>query len=61
MLKLNEVLPHFDGKKTELAKALGITKQAVSQWKGEDVPTVYELRLRYEILPDVFGSRVDVA
>ena len=58
MLTLSEVLPHFGGKKTELADALGITKQAVSQWKGDEVPVVYELRLRYELLPDVFGSRV---
>jgi len=61
MLTLSEVLPHFDGKKTKLAAALGISKQAVSQWDSEFVPELYELRLRYEILPNVFGARVDVA
>jgi|GEM_PF-3046384 len=56
MMKLSEVLPHFDGQKVKLANALGISKQAISAWKDR-VPVEQELRLRYEIMPEIFGAR----
>lgn len=57
MLKLNNVLPHFDGKKKCLAEALGITPQAVSLWpENEPIPELQEKKLRYEILPGVFDD-----
>lgn len=49
-----EILTLFDGP-TELAQLLGITTQAVSQWKDDEpIPRVQYLRLRYELLPDAF-------
>jgi len=38
-----------------LARALGITRGAVSQWKaGEPIPENCALKLRYEIAPKAF-------
>lgn len=38
-----------------MADALGISKQAVSQWhEDEAIPELHELRVRYELLPGVF-------
>ena len=51
MMTVNEVLPYFDGKKVNLADALGITKQAVSQWGDDEIPKEHRLVLKYEILP----------
>lgn len=42
---------------TALAKALGVTKGAVSQWPEGPLPRVHQLALRYEIAPDVFGAK----
>ena len=54
MLTLNEVLPLFGGKKTELAKALGITKQAINGWvPDKPIPEKQELKLRYEVFPQM--------
>jgi hypothetical protein len=51
MLTLEEVLPHFDGKKSLLAQRLGISRQAVSRWAMNDaIPEKHELKLRHEIL-----------
>ena len=35
------------GTQTALAKALGITKQAISQWDDGQIPELQELKLRY--------------
>ena len=62
MLQLKEILPHFDGKKSKLAEALQITKQAVSSWDEDGfIPEAQELKLRYEILPGVFCNRAVTA
>lgn len=40
-----------------LAKALGISRSAVYQWPEDDpIPELQALRLRYELLPSVFGD-----
>ncbi|MCB1667573.1 MAG: argininosuccinate lyase [Pseudomonadales bacterium] len=58
MLKLSEVLPHFNGKKSELASALDISKQAISRWdEDKPIPELQEKKLRYEILPGVFDDQ----
>ena len=50
---LRDVLPHFDGRKTQLANALGISRQAVSRWElDEPIPEKHELKLRHELLVD---------
>jgi len=45
------------GSQIALAKALGITKGAVSQWRdGEPIPEAQALKLRYEIAPEAFQA-----
>jgi len=53
MLNINQVLPHFCSKKTQLARALGISKQAVTKWPGGVLPELQELKIRYELLPHI--------
>lgn len=49
-----EALTLFDGP-TELAKALDIKPQAVSQWEADrPIPRVHYMRLRYELMPEAF-------
>lgn len=50
-MNLSEVLPHFNNRKAELARALGITRQAITSWRDGEIPEAQELKLRYEILP----------
>lgn len=53
MLTLKEVLPHFSGRKSQLAAALGISRQAVSRWElNEPIPEKHELKLRHELLEE---------
>ncbi len=57
MLKLRDVLPYFNGKKSDLADALGISKQAISKWDEDNpIPELQEKKLRYEILPNTFSQ-----
>jgi len=58
MITLQQILPHFSGKKAEVARAFDISRQAVNGWKMDaPIPELYELRLRYELMPHVFGPR----
>lgn len=58
-MKLCDVLPHFGGEKKQLADALKITKQAVSRWpEDQPIPEKQELKIRHELLPEVFGPGV---
>ena len=43
-LKTEDAVAHFEGKPIEVARALGISKQAVSKW-GEFVPLASALLL----------------
>jgi len=46
------------GSSKELAKALKVTKQAVSNWRADkDIPAKHALRIRYELKPEAFKSR----
>ena len=50
MLTIDDVLPHFEGKKALLAEKLGVSRQAVSRWRsGEAIPEKHALRLRHEM------------
>ncbi|GLQ96441.1 hypothetical protein GCM10007863_08590 [Dyella mobilis] len=46
------------GSQQALADALGISRTAVTMWPGEEpIPEVHELKLRYELKPQIFGPR----
>ena len=37
-----------------LATALGISKSAVSQWSEGPIPEIHDLKIRYELRPELF-------
>lgn len=41
----------------QVAELFGIQPSAVSQWGDGPIPKARELALRYEIRPDVFGTK----
>ena len=54
MITLNDVLPYFDNRKIQLAEALGISRQAISNWQLNDaIPEKHELKIRHELLPHI--------
>ncbi len=54
MLTLNEVLPFFGNRKAQLAEALGISRQAISNWpEDEAIPEKHELKIRHELAPEI--------
>ena len=63
-LSKKEAIALFSSAK-ELAKALGISKSAVSQWPDGPIPDKHDLRIRYELKPEHFrpgqggGARTD--
>ncbi len=52
-LSKHEAIALFSSAK-ELAKALGISKSAVSQWPDGPIPDRHDLRIRYELRPEHF-------
>ena len=45
------------GSQAGLARALGIYRQAVSQWRdGEPIPQEQALRIRYQLRPECFDK-----
>jgi hypothetical protein len=45
------------GTQQALADALGIGRTAVTMWQDDlPIPKEHELRLRYELRPDLFGE-----
>lgn len=50
------------GTQAELARALDIERSAVSQWKdGAPIPELQDLKIRYELRPDLFIETPDIA
>jgi len=47
------------GSQANLARALGISTAAVSQWSQGPIPKTQELRIRYELKPEAFSSPLD--
>lgn len=46
------------GAQKRLAEALGLSKQAVSDWAdGAPIPKEHDLRLRYELKPEAFAKK----
>ncbi len=60
MLTLREILPHFSNRKSRIAAALNVSRQAVSRWgMDEAIPEKHELRIRHELIPQLGnGSHV---
>lgn len=50
-----EAIAAYEGKVSALARALGITGSAVSQWPEGPIGEVHALKLRFVLKPDVFG------
>ncbi len=57
MLTIEELLPHFENKKSRIAEALDISKQAVGKWPDGVLPELQEKKIRYEILPELFKPK----
>lgn len=57
----SEALAFFDGSPAKLARALGITRSAVSQWPDDRIPEAKALRLRHEIIPAMQSQVVEQA
>jgi DNA-binding XRE family transcriptional regulator len=56
-MTLNEALKLF-GRKASLARALGISRQIVNRWdEDKPIPERYDLKLKYEIIPNLGGDR----
>jgi DNA-binding transcriptional regulator YiaG len=56
-MTLNDALQYFKTK-TALADALGITKQAVSNWADDEpIPEAQALKLKYEIIPNLTKAK----
>ena len=54
MLTLRDVLPYFHDRKSKLAEALGISRQAVSKWEPDDpLPEKHALKIRHELVPEL--------
>lgn len=43
------------GSQQRLATALGLSKQAVSDWPDGPIPEVHDMKLRYELMPEAFA------
>lgn len=57
-MTLEEALKPFNNRKADLAKALGISKQAVSRWpENQPIPELRAKQLKYEIIPKIKESK----
>lgn len=58
MLTLRDVLPYFHDRKSQLAEALGISRQAVSKWKMDDaLPEKHALKIKHELVPELASGK----
>ncbi len=52
MMTKQQALKLFDGSSPKLAKALGISRQAIHKWgDDEPIPELREMKIRHEIIP----------
>jgi hypothetical protein len=49
-----EALALYDNNGAALARALGVSRQAVNKQPDGQVPEVWDLKLRYQLRPDAF-------
>lgn len=58
MLTLRDVLPYFHDRKSQLAEALGISRQAVSKWDlDEALPEKHALKIKHELVPELASGK----
>lgn len=50
-----EAVAAYGGSQAALARALGVSRQAVHKQPEGPIPELWELKLRYELRPDIFG------
>lgn len=56
MVTKAKLLKYFDTQ-ADIARCLSITRQAVCRWPDDaPIPREQELRLRYELRPDIFSD-----
>lgn len=51
----SDAIKAYGGNASRLAKALGVTRQAVHKIPDGPLPERWELKLRFVLLPEVFG------
>jgi DNA-binding XRE family transcriptional regulator len=56
-LTKSQAIAEFGGNQAELARALGLTRQAISRFKDGPLPERYDLKLRFVILPALRSSK----
>lgn len=53
----SELLALLSMRQSQLARLLGVSRSAVAQWPDDEpIPEKQELRLRYELRPELFGN-----
>lgn len=52
-----EAIRAYGGNASALARALGITPQAIYQWQDGEIDEGYALKLWFVLKPDVFAGR----
>lgn len=54
----SELLNKLSMRQAQLARLLGVSRSAVAQWPDDQpIPPKQELRLRYELRPEIFGEQ----
>lgn len=59
MITVAQLLPHFNEKKSQLAKALNVSRQAVNKWPEGVLPELQEKKIRYEVLPHIYHPAIE--
>jgi DNA-binding XRE family transcriptional regulator len=53
----SQALAAYANSQADLARALGVSRQAVHKLPDGPIPERWELKLRYELKPDVFAKQ----
>lgn len=51
LLTKAQAIEVFNGKVTDLAEALGLTRQAIYAWDERAIPERHDMKIRYELHP----------
>lgn len=56
-----KALEAYSGSQSDLARALGVSRQAVHKLPDGPIPERWELKLRYELRPDIWPAQKKAA